>query len=149
MTALADALSGVTAIGLDTSIFIYFVERHPRYVALARDIFRRINDGEIAGYSSVLTLTEALTYPKRMGNLALVEEHRSVLTTGRNFTLLDTTPTIADIAADLRARHGLRTPDAIQLASALAVGCQAFLTNDARLRRVADLRVLALDDLAP
>jgi hypothetical protein len=28
MTKLADALAGVTKLGLDTSPFIYFVERH-------------------------------------------------------------------------------------------------------------------------
>jgi predicted nucleic acid-binding protein len=39
-------------------------------------------------------------------------------------------------AASLRARYGLRTPDALQISVALAAGCSAFLTNDARLQRV-------------
>ncbi len=38
-------------------------------------------------------------------------------------------------------------PDAFQVAVALAADCDAFLTNDATFRRVAELRVLVLDDL--
>jgi hypothetical protein len=54
---------------------------------------------------------------------------------------------IARGAAELRARYALRTPDAVQVATAISVGCQAFLTNDRGLQRVNELRVLVLDDL--
>ncbi len=54
---------------------------------------------------------------------------------------------IADTAAELRARFRLRTPDALQLATAIETGCGAFLTNDHASRRVTDIRVLILDDL--
>jgi len=39
------------------------------------------------------------------------------------------------------------TSDALQISVALAAGCSAFLTNDLRLQRVTELRVLALDEL--
>lgn len=54
---------------------------------------------------------------------------------------------IAERAAALRARYTLRTPDALQIATALHAGCQGFLTNDTALRRVTDLRVLVLHEL--
>ncbi len=41
----------------------------------------------------------------------------------------------------------VRTPDALQVATALAAGCAALLTNDARLQRVTELRVLVLDEI--
>jgi predicted nucleic acid-binding protein len=50
-------------------------------------------------------------------------------------------------AAELRATHGLRTPDAIQLATAMDAGAAALLTNDTRLRTVAGLEVLILAEL--
>jgi predicted nucleic acid-binding protein len=56
---------------------------------------------------------------------------------------------VAARAAELRARYRLKLADALQLALALQAGCEAFLTNDLALRRVAELRVLVLDDLAP
>jgi len=40
-------------------------------------------------------------------------------------------------AAELRARHGLKTPDALHLATALSGGCMALWTNDQRLARAA------------
>jgi predicted nucleic acid-binding protein len=53
----------------------------------------------------------------------------------------------ARLAADLRARYSLRTPDAIQVATAIGAGCMAFLTNDRGLRPVMELRILVLEDL--
>ncbi len=38
-------------------------------------------------------------------------------------------------------------PDALQVAVALEAGCEAFLTNDAALKRVTALRILVLDEL--
>lgn len=49
---------------------------------------------------------------------------------------------IAAAAADLRARYHLRTPDAIQIATAMAAGAEALLTNDHDLGRVTEIRVL-------
>ncbi len=34
MMKLDTALAGVTGLGFDTSLFIYFVERHPPYVQM-------------------------------------------------------------------------------------------------------------------
>jgi predicted nucleic acid-binding protein len=50
-------------------------------------------------------------------------------------------------AATLRAVYDLRTPDALQIATALEFNCQAVLTNDKQLQRVTELRVLILDEL--
>jgi predicted nucleic acid-binding protein len=144
---LDDALANVTALGFDTAPFIYFVERHPAYVALMRDVFGRVDAGRISGYSSVITLTEVLTRPRQEGNTTIATAYRSLLLGSRNFTLLSINPTIADAAAELRARYGLHTPDALQIAASISAGCQAFLTNDAALRRVTEVRVLLLDEL--
>lgn len=43
----------------------------------------------------------------------------------------------------------MQLPDALQVAVALERGCEAFLTNDRRLARVTELRVLVLDELEP
>jgi predicted nucleic acid-binding protein len=43
--------------------------------------------------------------------------------------------------------YNLRTPDAIQLATAQEAGAQYFLTNDRALARIPDMIVLLLDDL--
>lgn len=147
MMKLTDALLGVRRLGFDTPPFIYFVERHPNHLALMREVFRAIDAGTVSGHSSVITLTEVLTLPLRLNNDLLANEYRDLLLNGRNLSLQPIDASIAERAADLRARYGLRTPDALQLATAIDAGCEAFLTNDTGLRRVTELRVLVLDDL--
>jgi len=147
MIALDNAFSDVDRLGLDTPPFIYLIERNPTHVDLVREVFRRITVGTFTAHSSVITLTEVLVQPRRVGNEALARRYRRFLLRSRNFSLDPITADIAEQAADLRARYGLRTPDALQIASALAAGCTAFLTNDMRLQRVSELRVLVLDEL--
>lgn len=147
MILLDVALANITNLGLDTSPFIYFIERNQTYMAVMREIFRRIDAGVFEGSSSVITMTELLVQPRKNQNLALEREYRDLLVHGRNFTLISIDPQIAESAADLRARYNLRTPDALQVAAALQAGCEAFLTNDKGLQRVTELRVLVLDEL--
>jgi predicted nucleic acid-binding protein len=144
---LAAALAQVTTLGLDTPPFIYFIERHPVYLDLVREIFRRIDAGTLVGCCSAITLTEVLTQPKRIQDQQLESEYRNLLTRSRNLTLLPINARMADIAADLRARYRLRTPDALQIATALEANCEAFLTNDTALQRVQELRILVLNQL--
>jgi predicted nucleic acid-binding protein len=54
---------------------------------------------------------------------------------------------IAAPAARLRAQQQLRTPDALQAATAAHAGATAFLTNDAAFERVALFETLALNRL--
>lgn len=146
---VVDALAGVTRLGIDTAPFIYFIERHPRYVDTVRSAIALVSRNLLHGYTSVLTLTELLTQPRRAGNAPLEARYRAFLRRGLNLTLLAIDADIAERAAEPRARYRLRTPDALQLAAALSAGCQALLTNDRDLSRVTELRVLTLDELEP
>lgn len=55
--------------------------------------------------------------------------------------------TTASSAASLRARYQLKTPDALDVATAIEMGCDAFLTNDAGIKRVTELHVLILNEI--
>ena len=147
MMKLDDALSGVAKLGLDTPPVIYFIEAHPQYDALVTEVFERISNGKVEGITSVITLTEVLIHPLRRGNLRLQKEYRDLLIHTADFQTLAIDIYIAETAAGLRYRYNLRTPDAMQIAAALSVGCEAFLTNDAALQRVTELRVLVLSQL--
>jgi predicted nucleic acid-binding protein len=78
---------------------------------------------------------------------ALAEQYRDLLTGSEGLEIRPLTPAVAETAADLRARHNLRTADAIIAATAIQHGCQALVTNDERLQRVPGLRVIFLDDI--
>lgn len=47
----------------------------------------------------------------------------------------------------LNAKYGLKTPDSIQLATAVYSSADYFLTNDIRLKAVEEIEILVLDDL--
>jgi predicted nucleic acid-binding protein len=55
---------------------------------------------------------------------------------------------VAGHAAYLRAKHGIRTPDALQIAAALARGATGFIGNDETVRRVQGIEVLLLDEIS-
>jgi predicted nucleic acid-binding protein len=147
MVALNDALSGVDRLGLDTSPIIYFVEANPRYDAVVTQVFDRIAKATLRGITSTLTLTEVLVLPIQKGQPGLQMAYTDLLLKSTNFYLEPIGALIAARAARVRASYHLRTPDALQVATAMEQGCQAFLTNDRAFLRVSELRVLLLDDL--
>jgi predicted nucleic acid-binding protein len=51
---------------------------------------------------------------------------------------------IADLGARLRARYGLKTPDAIILATAIHSRATGFIGNDLRLSRVTEIDTMVL-----
>jgi predicted nucleic acid-binding protein len=149
VTKLDTALAGITRLAFDTSPIIYFVEAHPQYDALVTAVFERVASGALAGFTSVITLCEVLIQPLRLGDVHLQQEYRELLLQSEHFQTLAVDAAAAELAADLRARHQLRMPDALQVASALGAGCEAFLTNDLALRRITELPVLVLGELEP
>jgi len=142
-----EAIHDVEFIGIDTMPFIYFVERNVEYYPRVQAIFRKIEQGSMYGFTSMLTLTEVLIHPLRTGDTMLAARYQQILVGTQNVTSRYVKENVALTAADLRARYRLKTPDAIQLATAISEECEAFLTNDRDLRRVTEISVLILDDL--
>jgi predicted nucleic acid-binding protein len=143
MEWIADLLGQV--VGLDTAPLIYFIEEHPTYLSTVDPFFEALAASQVQAVTSTVTLVEVLTQPMRRNNDLLVARYRALLLATRGLTVQALSPTIAEEAARLRARYAFRTPDAIQLATALVSGATAFLTNDLRLSQCSELRVLTLD----
>jgi predicted nucleic acid-binding protein len=143
---IADHLRGKSRIHLDSMTVIYFIERNPTYRPIVRPLFELVDVGEFTGLSSYVTLLEVMVQPIRSGRLDLAREYRNILVRSRNIILFPVDRPIAEAGADIRARYGIRTPDAIQLATALRQRADAFVTNDTRLRRFDRLEVVVLDD---
>jgi len=79
--------------------------------------------------TSTVTLVEVLVHPLRQGNTLLAQEYREILLNQESLTVVELTPDIAETAAQLRATYNLRSPDAIQMATAIREGASFFLTN--------------------
>ena len=74
-------------------------------------------------------------------------QYRTLLINSHNLELHPINSGVAVLAAELRARYNLRTPDALQVSVAVQAGCQGFLTDDNGIKRVTELRVVLLDEL--
>lgn len=145
--ALTGTLEGARLVALDTSVFIYLVEKHVDFFPKVEPIFAAVDAGEVRGVTSVLTLLEALVRPLEVGAADLAEEFRLTLLASPHLQVLSVDPVVAELAADVRARHGYRTPDAIHLATAQHAGADVFITNDAKLVSFPGVRVVSLDKL--
>jgi predicted nucleic acid-binding protein len=135
-------------VALDTVIFIYFIEESPEFLALVEPVFAAIDAGRLQAISSTLTLLETLVIPYRAGNVALAERFETILTGSRGVRLLEIDRLVLRSAAQLRAAFSIKTPDALQLATALAGSATTFLTNDRKLPAIAGLRILQMRDYA-
>ena len=54
---------------------------------------------------------------------------------------------IADIASTLKANYNINTPDAIQIATSLEAKADIFITNDATLKKISEIKVLLLSEM--
>jgi predicted nucleic acid-binding protein len=131
-------------VALDTAIFIYFIEEEPRFLPAILPLFEQADSGKRELITSALTLLEVLVIPYRAGDLRLAERYELLLTKGRGVRVVDLTRDQLRAAAQLRAATGVKTPDALQLVSALGEGCRTFVTNDRRLPEIPGLRVIQL-----
>lgn len=131
-------------IGLDTAPLIYFIEKHSLYPPLILPFFEAVERGDIEVVTSTLTLTEVLIHPLRQNDQALARQYSSILLTASHVTMLPVSAGVATEAARLRATHGYKTPDAIQVATALSGRASHFVTNDESLASISGIQILVL-----
>ena len=124
----------VRRVFLDSAPLIYFVEKEAKYWDAVSLIFDRIDAGLMMAITSAVTLAECLVLPYRKKNLRLAQELFDCIVNGNNILFVSLDHDMARRAAEMRARYNLSLSD-------------AFLTNDADLRRIIELQVLVLDDM--
>ena len=147
MDELSKRLAKAKVIGLDTPIFIYFLENHVRYGELAQITIRGIENGKWEGVTSTITLMEITVRPWQLGRETMAREYEAVLVHFPNLSVVDVDRNVARAAAQLRARYNVSPPDALQVAASLSYGAKAFLTNDKRLSKLHELiDIIVLDD---
>jgi predicted nucleic acid-binding protein len=144
---LPEKLTHHTRIFIDTAPIIYYIEAHPQFGALAKDVVDAFQSGTLMAFSSVITLAEVLPKPVEIGNTALADQFTAFLRRGKHIRLVEISADIAESAGKLRGKYpAIRAMDALQLAVALHVGADAFITNDVRLKRITEIESIVLKD---
>jgi len=113
---------------------------------MADEVFEWLERAPHTAVTSTMTMTELLVAPYREGNMALVGRYFALLSQYPHLEWIAPDLAIADNAARLRARHKLRTPDAIQVATAIQGGAGAMITNDPGMCRVEAMEFCLFDD---
>ncbi len=124
---------------VDSAPIIYTLEAHARFAARFAPVFQRHADGELLLAVTTITIAEVLTGPLKAGEEALAKRYRAVL---EAWQVVELSTDIAESAARLRGQYGLKLPDAIQLASALAINAAALVTHDRDFSKVRGVQVL-------
>jgi len=142
---LIDEIRG-KRISINTAPFIYFIEKNPDYINLVKPIFSEIENEEIDAVTSTITLLEVLVLPLKLKREILAEQYRDILLYTDGLFTYEISHDISEMAAKLRVKYNIRTPDAIQIATGIIHNADAFITNDISLKKVDDIKVFALDD---
>ena len=119
-------------IYLDSCVIIYLFEDHPEFGPRVRAMLTSEPGKHFA--ISPLVKFECLVGPMRSGNLLLQRYYEDGF---RQFKQLHMPEDVYLLAATIRARFGLKSPDALHLATAQYHRCEALWTNDTRLNQAA------------
>jgi predicted nucleic acid-binding protein len=130
---------------LDSNVFIAAYENPGAISDHAWWIIEAIEKDQIEAVTSELTLAEILVKPIAAEDRVLLEGYEQILQSNGSFSVLPVERDVLIDAARLRAlTAGLRTPDAIHLATASKLACTIFVSGDRRLRGSGEIRILPL-----
>ena len=122
------------------------MESHPHYGKIVKGIFNDIENGIVEAITTNITLLEVLVHPYRIGNEKLAGQYRDILLNSEGLTTFEVNHEISNQAAKIRAKYSIRTPDAIQISTAIIHNADVFLTNDDALKKISEINVVCLND---
>ncbi|MBV8801154.1 MAG: PIN domain-containing protein [Alphaproteobacteria bacterium] len=141
MGALTDTdFRSGTLLLLDSPPIIYVLERHPDFASRFLPLFEAQKKGELTFAVTTVGIAEVLTGPLRAADETLARQYRAIL---ESWQVVPLDCAIAESAARLRASLRLKLADAVQLASALAIGADALVTHDRDFSNVRSLRIIS------
>lgn len=116
-------------------LFIYILEAHPTFGPKVRNILTQIVTRGDTLSTSVFTLGEVLTGPRRRGSVSGADAVNKYFRSGV-VELLPFTAVTSDRYSAIRAANRVSQADAIHLATAAEAGVDVFFTNDNALRKL-------------
>jgi predicted nucleic acid-binding protein len=121
----------------DSMLFIYMIEGHPTYASRVKEIFEEMERRGDVLCTSVFTIGEVLTGPRKIGAQIVVDRTRQFFLDSNQVDILPFNISTSDRYSLIRATTTARSADAIHLASASESGVDLFITHDKKLQRLA------------
>jgi len=134
-------------IFFDTAPYIYYLEKNPVYYDSVKRFFMESYDSDKFFVTSAITVEEYFIMPCRNQNYKLLNDFERLITDTQT-DIVDISKVIAIKAAQIRAKHKyFKGMDALQLASAVASGCDLFFTNDKQLKQFNEIKVITIEEI--
>lgn len=130
----------------DASALIYLIEGEQRLAGRIGAEIEKLDRAHrnLRVAASRLSWLECRIAPMRAGEHGVLARYDEFFSQG-GFAWVELTQQIIELATVIRARHGLRTPDALQAASCMNYSMEhAFLTGDKAFSRVEGLNAIVL-----
>ncbi|HRN59747.1 MAG TPA: type II toxin-antitoxin system VapC family toxin [Chiayiivirga sp.] len=131
---------------LDANALIYLIEGAEPFASRVRRQLQALTADHPGMPVAVsrLTALECRTGPMKAQDVTLLSDYDAFFARP-DLVWVELDATVIDLATAIRARHGLKTPDALQAACCLQLGPDhVFVTGDKAFARVAGLNVAVL-----
>lgn len=130
----------------DACALIYLIEGQEPFAGNVRKALTAIarRHPDLGTAVSRLTWLECRVGPMKANDTAALQRY-DTLFARPDLRWVELTRDVVELAAAIRVKHGLKTPDALQAASCLQLGAaHVFLTGDSAFKRVGGLKVTVL-----
>ena len=128
---------------LDASALIYLVDGEAPWAEATQATLHQlaVEAPDLPLAVSRLSMLECRVAPLRRGDQSCLDRFEALFVQP-DLLVVELSASVVELATQLRANHGLRTPDALQAACCLQLGPDAvMITGDAGFQRVEALQV--------
>jgi predicted nucleic acid-binding protein len=145
--ARTEALAELKRIYVDANIFIYFVEGEGAEREAATALFVEAAERGVQLVTGEITIAECLRGALKNSDETAASTYRDLLSNDDIVEMITADPVLFEYAALAGCMFSLKLIDSIHIASAMIAGCDAFLTNDRRMRGPEAMGVIQLSDV--
>lgn len=132
---------------VDTAPLIYYLENSSLYMDSVKKFFEKCLKEKIQIVTSAVTIEEYLVFPYKSGKMEFADNFKKFMEY-MNIEVVNIDWDIAELGAKIRGEYKeFKAMDALQIATAVASGCDMFFTNDKQLRQEKELPCMTMDDL--
>jgi len=147
---MAINLSG-QLLAIDSMVFIYYLDPKEEHLhTTSQQVVELLLKKKSQGVTSIVSVLETLSPSHYLTDQDRLENYSLFFHSIPSLKIIEVDWNIALEAARLRRENkSLRTPDSIQLATALVHNADIFITNDGRLKGLSfpSLKILQLSQL--
>ena len=132
---------------VDANVFIYFLDATPTLVDHASFLLESVDSGAFEAITGDAAVAEVMVGPYRVGDPLTIRRVEEFFGRPRFLEIVSHTSTNFKDAAMLRGTLEFGFIDALHLATAAANGCDALVTNDARMQSALGVDVIPLQSI--